>query len=218
MKHLEMLCLASLAALALTAVLGVDSASAKICSGAGNSFACEGSHGKVYAGPITASLATGEAELHTDFIIIRCPKSHLSGKIANGETGTGTIESLTFGPGCISSSGQKCTVTTTATAAMPWHAVVVPTAGATQGTMKVKPVKGSFTCEANSFFPHVTCNYEATEVGAAGEIIVTGGAPATMMVTTVPLKKGLGSSASCTEPAKWSGHYTISTPSSLYIT
>jgi hypothetical protein len=218
MKHLKMLGLAALAALALTAVLGVGSASAKTCSLAGAGAECGAGHGKVYTGAITAKLATGNAELQSGFINVACPASHLAGKITNGETGTGTIESLTFGPGCKANTGQSCTATTTATAGAPWHAVVVPTAGTTNGTMKVKPVKGTFTCSASGFFPHVTCNYEATEVGAAGEIVINGGAPASVVAAKVPLKKGAGSGASCSETATWSGHYTVSTPTSLYIT
>jgi hypothetical protein len=217
MKHLEMLGLAAVAALALTAALGVGSASAKICSGSGTQVACEGSHGKVYTGVITASQATGESELQSSFNNVACP-SHLSGKITNGETGTGVIESLTFGPACTNNVGQKCTVTTTATAAAPWHAVIVPTAGTTNGTMKVKPFRVTITCEKTVFFQHATCIYGAAEVGAGGQIVVTGGAPATVLATKVPLIKALGSSEGCSSTATWSGHYTISTPSSLYIT
>jgi hypothetical protein len=218
MKHLKMLGLAALAALALTAVLGVGSASAKTCSGSGTEAECGVGHGKVYTGAITAKLATGNALFQSGFITFSCPASHLSGKITEGEMGTGLIEGLTLGPFCTSNTGQSCTATTTASAAAPWHAVIVSTAGTTNGTMKVKPFKLTTTCAASGFLPHVTCSYEASEVGAAGEIVVNGGAPAAVVAAKVPLKKGAGSGASCSETATWSGHYTVSTPASLYIT
>jgi hypothetical protein len=207
-KYLKALGLALIAALAITAFAGATSASAKVCSGSGTGEACAGSHGKVFSGTITATSTN--AVLVSSWNTVSCKHSHLHGTITNGVTGTGDIETLDFSE-CTDSFGQKCTASTTASEANKWMANAV-TGTAPNGTMTVENVAGSFTCGST------TCNYSTAKAGASGEIVVKGGAPAVVTATKVPLTKGAGSGALCSSTASWSGTYTVSVPSSLYLT
>jgi hypothetical protein len=207
MKYLKMLGLAAVAALALMAVMGAGTASAKVCSNSGAGASCGTGHGNEYTGAVTAT--TTEAKLTSGFINVTC-HSHASGSITNSATGTGSISELSF-TGCVDNFGRTCTAATTG---RPYHASVVVSTKP-NGTMTVSNVAGEFTCK-NPFntAENVTCKY-ATPTATT---TVTGGAPAKITATGVKLSRQTGSHALCSSEASWHGTYTVSTPASLFIT
>jgi hypothetical protein len=58
-----------------------------------------------------------------------------------------------------------------------------------------------------------TCEYEA----ASGTAEVKGGAPASISFSNMLLEKKFGPELVCGTKADWSGTYTVSTPTSLYL-
>jgi hypothetical protein len=207
-KYLKTLGLALIAALAITAFAGATSASAKICSGSGTGEACAGTHGKLFTGTIQATSTN--SQLTSAWNIVSCKKSTLHGSITNATTGVWHVDSLTFSE-CTDSFGQKCEASTTASEANKWPGTATTTT-APNGTLTVSNVAGTFICGST------TCNYETAKAGASGEIVVKGGAPAVITATKVPLTKGAGSGGLCSSTATWDGTYTVSTPTSLYLT
>jgi len=217
MKHLKMIGLAALAATALMALVGVGTASAKVCSTAGAGAACGGSHGSVYTGAISASLTSGKnAVLTSGFITVTCTESSAGGSASGGASSpaTGNLTSLTFG-GCTANTGGSCTAKSSASAGNPWPATLT-TGTAPNGTMTVTNVTGEFTCTV--FGSPVTCRYVATDAGGAGEIVVKGGTPAEIIATSVKLTKEEVSNGLCSNTATWSGEYKISTPTNAFLT
>lgn len=207
MKYAKMLGLAAIAAMALMAVIGAGTASAKVCSTSGKGASCGGSHGSVYTGNVVAKLTEGKtATLTSGFITVKCSSSEAAGEITNGETGTGNISKLAFSS-CTSGLGA-CTASTTASSSNKWPATVAVTT-APNGKMTVTGVKGEFTCAG------VTCIYAAES--ATAEVRGSDTAPE-IVATSVPLTKQAGSNALCSSTATWSGEYLISTPSSIFIT
>jgi hypothetical protein len=206
MKHLKILGLAAVAALALMAIGAGSASAAKVCSTAGTGAAC--TSGKVLAAN-TAIDASGSAELTSTFDNVKCTESTVAGKITNGETGTGDIESMTF-TSCTDSFGSKCTANTNASAANPWSATTTATGGGS-GTMTVNNVTGSFTCPV--FGVNTTCIYSA----ASATTTVTGGEPAKVTASKVALTREAGSGGACSEKATWTGTYTVTSPTSLWL-
>lgn len=221
MKHLKILGLAVVSALALMAVLGVAAAAAaedaKICSTSGVGESCGTGHGNVYTGPVTAVLRNGTTEpatLTSGFITVKCTTSHAEGNITNGVNGHGNLTSLTFS-GCTSGLGS-CTAKTTASSTNPWT-VTVTKDGAPNALMDVlSKVTGEFTCAG------ITCKYITETAGSKGEITIDGGTAtredAIITAKEVPLTKEEGSSSLCSNEAKWTGNYTVTTPATLFFT
>jgi len=213
MRYLKMLGLAAIAALALMAVVGAGSASAAtVCSLAGTGTSCGGSHGFHYTGTMHAATEAGKpAELQSGFDNVKCDSTVHVVEVTT--EGTGFVDDLTF-TNCVDSFGHTCTAKSNASTTNKWHAQAT-TGTAPNGTLTVKNVNGQFTCP-NPLKPSemVTCIYAAESASAT----VTGGAPAKVTATKVALTKQPGSGASCSSTATWSGAYSVSTPSSLYLT
>jgi hypothetical protein len=205
MKHLKVLGLAAVAALALMAMVGAGAASAaKVCSTSGAGEAC--TSGKVLASgtKLDATLKGGTvAELASSFDNIACRDSTVSGQITSGMTGTGDIESMTFG-NCTDSFGNACTASTSASSSNKWPATTSAT-GSGNGTMTVSNVTGEFNC------PTGACVYKT----ASATTTVTGGEPATITASKVGLTFESGSFG-CTN-AVWSATYTVTSPTSLWL-
>jgi hypothetical protein len=208
MKHLKMLGIAAVAALALMAVVGSATASAKICSSSGTGTSCGASDGNEFTGAFSATATN--ATLTSGFVTVSCTDSVASGNILNSSTGAGNITGLTFS-GCSNNLGGGCEASTTASSGAPWTAGVAHTTG-TNGTLTVSNVQGEFTCTI--FGGPVKCIYAATTAKAE----VVGGTPATVKATKVALAKQAGSNALCSTEGTWSGTYTVTSPASLFIT
>jgi|GEM_PF-2224151 len=212
-KYAKILALSAFAALALMA-MGASTASANICSKAASTHTpvtlCSVAHGNVYNGAIVATSTN--AQLTSGFVNVKCTHSVLEGTVT-GTTTTGQITKLSF-TGCSNNLGQACTASTTASSGAPWHAIS-KTGAAPNGTMEVSTVTGQFTCGST------TCYYKSAKVGGAGELQVIGGAPAHVTIGTgnpVKLEREEGSGGLCSSSATWHGTYTVTTPSSLYLT
>ena len=209
--------MAVMAAMALMAF--ASSASATIvCSGEGTGPVCAGTHGKQYSGKIHATLKAGT---HANLTVtnssggsvttVTCTGSTVEGTV-NGATGAGQITTFHF-TGC---SSPLCPngvhASTTASAVAPWPAQATTSGTGPNGTLHVEKIGGKFIC-TGSFF-NTTCEYAS----AKATVNVTGGAPATITATSVPLTKTAGAEAVCGVKADWTATYTVGTPSSLYLT
>jgi hypothetical protein len=214
MKYVKMMGLAALAALALTAVIGAGTASAKICSTEGTGEACGGTHGKVYTGEIHAVNETN-AVLTSGFITVTCTTSTIQGTVT-GATTSGNITAVTFS-GCSANTGGTCTAKTTASEANKYPAKAFHGAAAPNANMTVTNVTGEFTCTV--FGSTVVCKYTATDAGGANEILIKGSDTApTVEATSVKLTKDEGSSGLCSSTATWTAKYSVTTPKSLVVT
>jgi hypothetical protein len=203
MKQLKMLGLAALAAMALTAVIGVGTASAKVCSGSGSGAACAGTHGKEFKGLVEAS--TTGAKLTSGFFSISC-SSEMVDNVTNSFTGTGTFF-IGF-TSCTSSAGA-CSV-----AQVGGHSHSVFAAGlAPNGTLTVATVKLEFGCKNPSKVESVVCTYDASNV-----VLNVSASPGAKIVAGVNLAKQAGSNVNCSSEMTWEGEYFVTFPMTLYLT
>jgi hypothetical protein len=203
MKHLKMLGLAALAAFALSAVIGVGTASAKVCSGMGSNAACAGAHGKEYKGQVTAK--TSAAKLTSTFFSVSCT-SEIVDTITNSFTGTGTFF-IGFS-GCTSSVGS-CSVGQVGGHS---HSTFAATT-APNGTLTIATVKLEVSCKNPSKPAEgVVCIYDASNVAPA----VFSAMPPRIEVSA-NLAVQAGSHASCSQ-ATWEGEYIVTAPTTLYLT
>ena len=211
--------LAAVAALALMAMVGVSAASAKVCSTSGSTVtSCGAGHGTVMGKgqKIVATLNTPSvATLTSGFIVVTCGESTVEGEITDGEAGTGDITNMTF-KDCHSNINQtsgSCTATTTASSTNKWAATTAATGGGS-GTMSVSSVTGTFVCNAG-IFGTVTCRYTTSNA----TVTVNGNdTKPTVVATKVPLEREATSSSSCSPTSEWDGTYTVTTPTSIFIT
>lgn len=215
--RLKIIGLAAVAAMALMA-FAASSATAKVCSGEGTGEACAGSHGKIYTGTIEASLKSGTSATLTatnssgsTVSTVACTTSVVKGSVTNGSTGAGNINSFTFANCSSAACPNGVTASTTASSSNLWPALAT-TGTAPNGTLAVEKVDGSFVC--GSVFGQITCRYSTTKATTT----VTGGAPAHVTATNIPLGLVSGLAAICGEKADWSGTYVVTKPSSLYLT
>jgi hypothetical protein len=215
MKYMKMLGLAALAVTAMMAVMATSaSASAKVCSTAGTGAACEGtSHGKVYTGALAASLAAGTNAILTGNLTVTCKKSTASGKVTNGETGTGNVESVTFTE-CSAGIFGACTAFTKASAASPFPATATTdVAGSTNGWFDVSKITGEFTCVGQ------TCKYEKTasnnEITIDGSDTTTAKLTANVKLTLEPKQPEICGAEDAT--ATWEATYSVTSPDNIII-
>jgi len=216
-KYATMIGLVALAALALTAFVGVSGAAAKakVCSTTGTGAACAAGHGFEYTTqPLEATTTTAlgqDATLTSGFINVTCD-STMKGEVTH--SGSGKITSLTF-TNCTSSLGACSEASSTASAAVPWNSTATASGkNDGNGFMDVSSeVGGHFVCAG------VTCKYSAANAGLKNEIAVTGGDATRPKVTAtgVPMAKS-GGSGFCSATALWHGTYELITPASLWIT
>jgi hypothetical protein len=185
------------------------SAGARMCSSSGSGSACSGGFGNEYTGTMSGSLKFGSSSTITSgFLTVNCGTSSFFGSIV----GTANVQwtSVTMG-NCTSGLGA-CTASTSATTGSWWSATV-SVSTAPNGTLRVFTEEWiEYTCGGTK------CIYGASSMGSSGEIVVQGGSPATITATKVPLSKRIGSNFLCSNTATWSAGYSVSTPSSLYVT
>jgi hypothetical protein len=201
--NLSKLAAVALACLAIGAI-GASGASAKVCSTEGTGAACGTGHGNVYTGPI--DFSTSSVSLTSGFSTITCSESEGKGEITSGESGAGTITSLTFG-GCKDNLGNTCTATSSANKAAPWE--FTTTLGAnTNGLIHIKKSTTEWSCVV------YVCKYTTGEFTG----LVEGGETAMIAFNKVAETKETGSSSLCSATATISGSFKITTPDSLFIT
>jgi len=217
MKHLKILGLAAVAALALMAAVGAATASANaiLCSTTGTivNAKCTAAGTKQLPDTpteIDASLKAGTvAELTSTFDNVKCTTSTVKGTLTSGSTGTGNIESMTFS-GCTDSFGGNCTADTSATAANKWPVTATTTTAGVHdgnGQMHVSNITGKFIC------PIGTCRYKAETATPH----ITGGDPAHITATKIVLNREEVSTFGCSATATWSATYVVTHPASLWV-
>jgi hypothetical protein len=213
MRYLKMTGLVAVALAAMMAIGAASaSASARVCSTSGFGAACGGS--KAYTGEIVASsskvVLTATSPDNTTVI---CTESTLRDEI-NGETGTGSLRSLTFN-NCSSafcmSLGGKVTVTSPA----GWTTTAT-TGGesAPNGIMDlfINGLFGKFVCDVGGTIV-TTCEYSA----GTPVLTIKGGTPASLIATNVSLTKIVGPEGICGTKGDWSGTYEVTKPTNLTI-
>jgi hypothetical protein len=219
MRYVKIMGLVAVA-LAATMAIGAASASAsaKVCSTSGGGSAC--ASGKAYSGGIAAfSTKVTLTATAPDNTTVTCTESQAVGTV-NGETGSGSISSLTFAV-CSSAFCTLLNGEIIATASVPvggWAATAT-TGGeaAPNGIMDVtiNGAAGEFKCvdKNNTSTVFTTCKYNA----GTAELTIKGGTPASLVATNVPLTKTSGPEGTCGTKADWSGTYTVSKPTNLTI-
>jgi hypothetical protein len=223
MKHLKMLGLAVIAALAFAAVVGASTASAAaLCKTAPNkSGVCEGGKypsGTEYHSTSTNAVLTvvGSAVVST----VSCSHSTvvLKQTAESGATSVpGEVTDVTFTE-CKTNSGTACTVSTTS----GYTGGLTPTTDTGNGTLNVKgsgtSTETTVTC--GGFFQ---CKYRPTSSGLS--LGFTGGNPATVTASGAALELVSGFGFGCGSGANWDATYTLkattlngkTTPTALWV-
>jgi len=216
MKYVKMLGLAAIAAAALMALVGASTASAsRLCKVNTETEMCSEANKYGSNQEIHAVLTAGKiAKLSTAFKTIECKKSTVKGKIAEEWTGsttqtvTGPIEVLNF-------EECNCTVNVLKTGTLEVHADPITDEGGKvtdtdNGILTSNGAEVTVTCA--SIFGNVHCIYvtENTTIGT-----LTGGNPAELDANAnIPRKPTDGL---CSEEAKWTAEYEVTTPKPLYV-
>ena len=201
MKHLKMLGLAAVAAAALMAFTGANSASATVLtSPAGTMLA---------AGTEIHAVSEEKPVLTTTFKTVECNKSTVAGRVANAggatETVRGLVETLTF-------EECNCTVKVIHKGALEIHKIGTGSNGT------VVSDGATVTVNCSTIFGTVHCDYETlnTDLGTLTGSTTTGGT-ATMDITAViPIEPG-ESDEICPEESTWHAKYKVTTPDFLDV-
>jgi hypothetical protein len=201
MKYVKMLGLAAMAVMALTAFLGVGSASATILCKTNIQEGCAASGWDYPAGTeIHMTLEPGSLLILTGAfgVTSTCIESTVLGKTANTGGSTETIH----GPiNVLTLAGCNCTVEMIAGGELEIHWI----SGSTNGTLTNHGTREKFNCSG------VTCFYGNGDLGT-----VTGGAEATIDFNAT-FEKEEGSSFLCGGTAVWEGGYAVTSPKPLYV-
>jgi hypothetical protein len=215
MKHLKMLGLAAVAAMALMSLFGVGSASAAnttLCST--NTNPCTGTTYGVGT-TIHATLAKehegGIAKLVAGFATVECTTSTVHGKIedfsATG-TPTGKISTLNF-----ETCENGCVVKVLANGSLE---ITTDTEGVANGNGRLigRNTSATITCAG------VSCNFGTAATGTALGT-VTGGNPAVFVANAkLPYIAGDASNFICTVGSgtgSWTATYNITEPKPLFV-
>jgi hypothetical protein len=202
MKHMKILGLCLVGAIAAMALFGAGTASAtKLCSV--NTSPCPAGNTYGKGTSIKTQLVAGtKSVMSSGFVTITCTESSMNGKTTSeGGAGavTGEITSVTW-KNCTSGLGS-CTASSLKT---PWPAEVTGSGGS--GTMSVKNAAGKFTCGGT------TCEYEASKASVS----ITGGNPAKAKASSVSFSK-IGGGFLCSSTASWTSEYEVTAPKPLFI-
>jgi hypothetical protein len=203
MKHIKVLGLCLLGALAAMALMGAGTASAtKLCSE--NKSPCPAGSTVKTGAAIKGQLVAGtKAVFVTSFLTVECTESTIDGKTTSeggaGVSVKGEITAVAW-KNCKSNGGGACT---TSALSLPWLTEVTGSGGS--GTMTVSNAVGKFTCG-------ITCEYEAKTAAVSA----TGGNPALIKANKVSFSKK-GGSFFCPATATWSSEYEITTPKPLFV-
>lgn len=205
MKYVKMLGLAAVAAAALMAFVGGSTASATVlCKNNTSTLACTEPYGT--GTEITSHLVEKtKATLVTAFKTVECSKSTVNGKVENagGSAATvgGKISALTF-------EECNCEVKVLKNGSLEIHSIASTDNGTATGNGSEVTVQCNGT-----LFGNVHCIYttENTDLGT-----LVGGAPAKLEVKEAEIPR-LKTDSLCSEKAKWTANYEVTTPNPLYV-
>lgn len=199
MKYIKMLALLAVAAAALMAFAGTASATTLTSP-----------TGTTYTGEIHA-IAIGEAPTLHGFSTITCTESTTSGKVEThgaGVTVEGKLSTLTFG-GCTPTNH----VTVTKLGKLAIH-----TDEANEAHPKPGPYDGTLTSSGTRVVIEntsvgITCEFE-TENTPIGTL--TGGHDPILHIQSAKIPR-VGGSIFCGSNGVWTGTYTVTTPTELFV-
>jgi hypothetical protein len=202
MKHLKILGLAAVAAMAVMAFVGAGTASATVlCNNNASTTACSS---KVAAGTEIKSELTGSAILET--------------------TGGTTLDTCTGGGvnGKVESAGSSTTTVGGKNSSVTWSGCTVETKTLAPGSLEIHWISGTDNGTLTASGAEVTVNtgfFGACVYGTGtGKDLGTlvGGGPATLAIsTTVTLTKN--ESGLCPSETKWTANYKVTQPNPLYV-
>lgn len=196
MKYVKMLGLLALAASALMAFAATASA-----------VTLTSPTGTVYTSTITAESEGTATELHGSFITVSCKKSHVEGKVeqhGSGVTAKGNISTLSF-------SECNFPVKVLKAGSLEVHAISCNVNNECTGTVTSSEAEVTIeTSIANCLF-----TTKATDVGTLTPTNDTGG-HATLDINSAGIPR-TGHSIFCGSAGTWTGSYTVTTPSTLWI-
>jgi hypothetical protein len=204
MKHLKLIGLAMMAAMAAMAFIGAGSASADTLCKVSTNPCPEASR---YPIPTTISAESNAATLTGGSFSVTCA-SKVSGKTTanHGSILLGLIESLTF-TGCSGSCNAASAVN------LPYLAEANATGGGS-GTLLVKSDgtgNPGATLKGCTIFG-VECTYTSSSI----TLDLKGGNPATIVASSEPLTR-TGGSALCPEKGSWTATYTVTSPKPAFL-
>jgi hypothetical protein len=212
MKHLKIIGLAAVAAMAITAFAAASASASELCST--NTSPCTGT---MYMPGTAVSASSTSAVLTTSGGLVNptvtCKKSSTGGETTTtggvGTTVNGSLSSLTFSE-CTHNLASPPENTCTATAVnLPYLAKGTATGGG-NGTLKVESGgKGNPGAKVEcKGLP--TCTYSAASV----TLDVTGGNPATVVANKEALS---GGAFPCPPNAQWTATYTVNAPKPVFL-
>jgi hypothetical protein len=180
---------------------------------------CEGTHGKhlKIGSQISGSLESGTIAVLTvtnaaggTVRVVSCEKATISEKLTT-TSGGGNVEGRTFA-NCSSANCINVSMSAPRSGkSFPWPFTITHTSG-TDGQMHITGPSIKFT--ATCFSITATCEYESSSVTKT----VSGGTPAVMSESSSPYGSTAGVEAVCGVKADLSARYTVTTPSSMFIT
>jgi len=208
MKHLKIIGLAAIAAMALMAF--ASSASADVlCKTAPNKAGeCETAVGDYASGTVFTSESTNSKLTVEGGLVssITCEKSNVS--LKNTSTGSNTSGTAVTGEvtlvkwtNCKSNSGTSCTVSESS----GYTGTVKATNDTGAGTVTVNGSKTTLV-DCTAFGLNFKCTYKPTAAGL--DLTLTGGNPASIVATEQPLTLEAGGFG-CGTGAKWDATYNL---------
>lgn len=205
MKHLKMMGLAIVAALAVMAMAGAGTASASGTACTTNTTPC----GSLLANgtKITAQLKAGtDAVLTTNIGNVTCLKSTVGGVLNTANPAHGEITSLTFTECTL--NGNICTVKATP----PPYTVTGIATGGGNGDLTITQKTGGNVPGAS-----VECGIFINCTFSSGDITLgfTGGTPPIIKAASVPLSRSGGI---CPSTSLWDAEYEMTSPKTLFLT
>ena len=197
MKHLKMLGLAVMAALALIAIAGAGSASATVLCDE-NATPCPEAKRWNVAQVFETTLETANIVFNAGLYNIECPETTMEGSLSN-EGGAGNViielEKITFG-------GCNCPITVVKTGSMS----VEHTVGTMNGKLTTANIELTWNCMGMGH-----CIYGEGPFGT-----LTGGATGTLDVNAT-MTRVKGAPPGCPATVSWKGNYKVLTPKPVYV-
>jgi hypothetical protein len=204
-KNLKMLVLAAIAAVAATAMAGTGMASATVLCKT-NTAPCSEKHP---AGTeLKASLASGTSMQLTSNSLgtaDTCTGGSIAGKTSNAGSSTETVRA-SVSASSLTWSGCVWPITTVKGIELEIHSITGSDNGTVTGkgleiSMDTGSLGGICTYSLGTISPHIG--------------VITGGSSPTLHVSA--LMGQSGSNLICTDPVRWTGTYTLTSPTPLYV-
>jgi hypothetical protein len=203
MKYLKTLGLAAIAAMALTAVIGVGTASATHLYSNGTSLALGSTIKASLATETSSNLTTTEGT-----VLNTCTASSVEGKTTTTGTATSTEIGTVAATGLTWSNCTAGPVNTLKGGELEIHWI----SGTTNGTLTAK----GFEVTTETFLGK--CTFVTASATHLGTLTGSTTGNATMDINAIVTRKvGDTDAGFCPSSARWQGTYTVTAPTKLYV-